>query len=50
MNVTAMRTLKRFSLKTNTITDPWSGADYANGAALFNPQMSWQNLQKNLPI
>ena len=37
--------------ETNTVTDPWSGADYANGAALFNPpKMSWQNLQKNLPI
>lgn len=41
---------KEILSETNTITDPWSGADYANGAALFNPQMSWQNLQKNLPI
>ena len=29
---------KEILSETNTITDPWSGADYANGAALFNPQ------------
>lgn len=41
---------KEILSETNTITDPWSGADYANGRHYLIPKMSWQNLQKNLPI
>lgn len=34
--------------ETNTVTDPWSGADYANGAALFNPQNELAKFTKEL--
>ena len=37
---------KEILSETNTITDPWSGADYANGAALFNPQNELAKLSK----
>lgn len=37
---------KEILSETNTITDPWSGADYANGAALFNPQNELAKLRK----
>ena len=38
---------KEILSETNTITDPWSGADYANGAALFNPQNELAKFTKN---
>lgn len=38
---------KEILSETNTITDPWSGADYANGAALFNPQNKLAKFTKN---
>lgn len=39
---------KEILSETNTITDPWSGADYANGAALFNPQNELAKFTKEL--
>ena len=35
-------------IRDSTITDPWSGADYANGAALFNPQNELAKFTKEL--
>lgn len=42
------KNVKEILAETNTITDPWNGLDYANGAALFNPQNEFANFAKEL--
>lgn len=42
------KNVKEILAETNTITDSWNGLDYANGAALFNPQNEFANFAKEL--
>ena len=50
MNVTAMRTLKRFSLKQTQLLTRGVVQIMLMARHYLIPKMSWQNLQKNLPI